>query len=144
MKPKERLNQLKKQFDRLRKDSMAAVGTANEAVYSGLQQFAEKELKALHEYYDGALTALKAQKKEKADVRTVLLTQFDLMQGTFNQLIANARESLDALSKSAPAAVPPAASKPARKAPKKAVKKAAKKATKKAAKKAAPPAPSAE
>jgi hypothetical protein len=155
MKAKERLNQLKKQFDRLRKDSLASVGTTNEAIYSGLQQFADKELKALHSYYDSALTSLKAQKKSGADIKSVVLTQFDLMQGTFNTLIANARESLETVSKAAgdaPAAKSkpksesapvktPAAKKPAAKKPvaKKAAKKpAAKKAApKKASKKAA-------
>ena len=148
MKAKERLNQLKKQFDRLRKDSLASVGTTNEAIYSGLQQFADKELKALHSYYDSALTSLKAQKKSGTDIKAVVLTQFDLMQGTFNQLLANARESLETVSKAgaAPAATKSksesapvkksasaAAKKPAAKKP--AAKKAAKKAT---AKKATP------
>lgn len=146
MKAKERLNQLKKQFDRLRKDSLASVGTTNEAIYSGLQQFADKELKALHSYYDSALTSLKAQKKSGADIKSVVLTQFDLMQGTFNTLIANARESLETVSKAGEASAAkskpksesapvktPAAKKPAAK------KSAAKKAAKKpAAKKAAP------
>ncbi|WP_341917004.1 phasin family protein [Hydrocarboniphaga effusa] len=146
MKAKERLNQLKKQFDRLRKDSLASVGTTNEAIYSGLQQFADKELKALHNYYDSALTSLKSQKKSGADIKSVVLTQFDLMQGTFNTLIANARESLETVSKTGEASAArskpksesapvktPAAKKPAAKKP--AAKKVAKKA---AAKKAAP------
>ena len=144
MKAKERLNQLKKQFDRLRKDSLDAVGTKNEAIYSGLQQFADKELKALHGYYDSALTSLKAQKKSGADIKSVVLTQFDLMQGTFNQLIANARESLETVSKAGETPATKSTSTPAKKSAakkpvaKKAVKKvAAKKATpKKASKKA--------
>ncbi len=141
MKAKERLSQLKKQFDRLRKDSLAAVGTTNEAVYTGLQQFADKELKALHHYYDSALTSLKSQKKSGADIKSVVLTQLDLMQGTFNELLANARESL-ATAHATPAPAKKAAKAPTRKAtPKKAAaKKPAAKATK-ATKKAAAKAP---
>ncbi|WP_428312603.1 phasin family protein [Hydrocarboniphaga sp.] len=133
MKAKHRLDQLKKQFDRMRKDSLAALGTNNEAVYAGLQKFAEKELKALHEYCEGALGSLREQKK--SGIQTIVQTQLDLLQDTVTRLVANARESMDIVTgagKSAPAAAAPVT--PAKKAaPKKA---AAKKAV--PAKKAAP------
>lgn len=146
-KAKDRITQLKKQFDRLRKDSVAAVGTANEAIYAGLQQFADKELKALHNYYENALSALKKQKKDGADVRSVVLTQLELMQNTFNELIANARGSLELVAKANDAAkaeaAAPAAAKKRPPAAKKAAKKAAaprKSAPRKKAAATAPPA----
>ena len=129
MKAKHRLEQLKKQFDRLRKDSLAAVGTTNEAVYAGLQKFADKELKALHDYYDGALASLRSHKKNRSDIKTVLHTQFDLLQETVTRLISHARESVETAT---------AAAKPAAAAPAAPVKKAAAPVKKAAAKKASP------
>jgi hypothetical protein len=121
LKAKHRLEQLKKQFDRLRKDSLAAVGTTNEAVYAGLQKFADKELKALHDYYDSALASLRSHKKSGSDIKTVLQTQFDLMQETVTRLIAHARESVE----TATAPAKPAAAAPSASAKKAAAKKAA-------------------
>jgi hypothetical protein len=137
LKPKHRLDQLKKQFDRMRKDALAAVGTTNEAVYAGLQKFADKELKALHDYYDDALAKLRSQKK--SGIQTIVQTQFDLMQETVTRLIAHARESVETATSGKPAAAAPAPAAPAAKkaAPKK--KAVAKKApAKKAAAKKAP------
>lgn len=152
MKAKHRLDQLKKQFERMRKDSIAAVGTANEAVYTGLQKFADKELKALHDYYDSALASLRTHKKSHAGIKTVVQTQFDLMQETVTRLIAHARESVEtatstAKSTPAPSAAPrktakkAAAKKTAAPAPAKAAKKAVKKASAAVKKAAAPKAP---
>lgn len=126
MKAKHRLDQLKKQFDRLRKDSLAAVGTTNEAVYAGLQKFADKELKALHDYYDGALASLRSHKK--SGIKTVVQTQFDLMQETVTRLIAHARESVEtatAAPKPEPAPAPAKKAAPKKAAPKKAAAKTA-------------------
>lgn len=128
MKTKARLEQLKKQFERLRKDSVEAVGTANEILYTGLQNFADKELKALNDYYDAALASLKTSKKS-GSLKNVVQTQFDLMQETVTRLIANARESLEAAADARTEPAPRATSKPA-----------ARPATKKAAAKKAAPA----
>lgn len=141
MKAKHRLDQLKKQFDRMRKDSLAAFGTTNEAVYAGLQKFADKELKALNDYCEEALTSLREQKK--SGIQTIVQTQLDLLQGTVTRLVANARESMDIVTgaaQSAPAsAAAPAAAAPAKRAaPKKAAAKKAAPAKKAAAVKKAP------
>ncbi len=95
MKTKDRLEQLRKQFERLSKDSLSAAGTANASVYSGIQKFADKELKALHDYYDDALAALRSQKKSGSGLKTVVETQFDLLQKTITRLIDHGRESLE-------------------------------------------------
>jgi type IV secretory pathway VirJ component len=140
LKAKHRLDQLKKQFDRMRKDSLAALGTNNEAVYAGLQKFADKELKALHEYCEGALSSLREQKK--SGIQTIVQTQLDLLQDTVTRLVANARESMDIVTgagKGAPSSAPSAAKAPAKKAaPKKAAAKKAAPAKKAAVAKKAP------
>ena len=139
MKAKHRLDLLKKQFDRMRKDSLAAFGTTNEAVYAGLQKFADKELKALNDYCDEALTSLREQKK--SGIQTIVQTQLDLLQGTVTRLVANARESMDIVTgaaQSAPAAAPSAAAPAKKAAPKKAAAKKAAPAKKAAAVKKAP------
>ena len=141
MKAKHRLDQLKKQFDRMRKDSLAAVGTANEAVYAGLHKFADKELKALSEYYDSALSSLRAAKQDRSGIKDVVQTQFDLMQQTVTRLIAHARESVEAATASGNAAPEPAMAAPAaaKAAPRKAPAKKSAVPKKVAAKKAAAP-----
>lgn len=129
MKTKERLEQLKKQFERLRRESMEAVGTANEILYSALHRFTDKELKALTDYYDAALASIKSSKKS-GDLKQAVQTQFDLMQETVTRLITHARESLEAI---AEARVEPKAGKSGAKPGPKATAKSA--ASKKAAKK---------
>lgn len=150
MKAKDRLDQLKKLFDRLRKESLSAVGTTNEAVYTGLQKFADKELKALHDYYDDALSSLRSQKKSGSGLKTVVETQFDLLQQTVTRLIDHGRESLEqalANAKGGEKSAPTKTKVPARKVkstmpPKKRISAAVppKKAAKKAAAKSSTPA----
>ena len=143
MKAKHRLDQLKKQFDRMRKDSLAAVGTANEAVYAGLHKFADKELKALSDYYDSALSSLRAAKQDRSGIKDVVQTQFDLMQQTVTRLIAHARESVEAATATASGKAAPepamAASAAAKSAPRKAPVKKSASPKKVAAKKSAAP-----
>lgn len=88
-----RLNLLKRQLERLRKDSLSVVATANKIVYSGVQQLADKELKALNDYYKSAVAAIKDANKG-AGIRGLAQKQLDLLQETVNQVIGHARESM--------------------------------------------------
>lgn len=85
-------DQLKGQIERLRKDSLEVVANANKIVYGGVQKLADKELKALNDYYKSALASIKAARKDS--IKDVAHKQIDLLQETVNQVIAHARESV--------------------------------------------------
>lgn len=86
------LDQLKQQIERLRKDSLDVVASANKIVYNGVQKLADRELKALNDYYRGALDSIK--KANRNDIRGLAQQQLDLLQDTVNQVISHARESM--------------------------------------------------
>jgi hypothetical protein len=88
-----RFNQLKDQIDRLRKDSLEVVANANKIVYDGVQKLADKELKALNDYYKSAVNSIKAAKR--SDLKGAATTQIDLLHSTVNTVISHARESLE-------------------------------------------------
>lgn len=92
MAAKQHLDQLRQQIERLRKDSLDVVANANKIVYSGVQKLADRELKALNDYYRSALDSIK--KANKNDIRGLALQQLDLLQETVNQVISHARESM--------------------------------------------------
>lgn len=92
MAAKQHLNQLKQQIERLRKDSLDVVASANKIVYNGVQKLADRELKALNDYYRGALDSIK--KANRNDIRGLAQQQLDLLQDTVNQVISHARESM--------------------------------------------------
>lgn len=88
-----RLDQLKSQIERLGRDSVDVVGNANRVVYKGIQKLAEQELKALNDYYKGAIDSLKSTRKGSS-LKDVAAKQIDLMQETVNRVISHARESM--------------------------------------------------
>jgi len=92
MAAKERLNQLKQQLERLRKDSFSVVANANKIVFQGVQKLADKELKALNDYYKSALASIKSARR--GNLKGVAQHQLDLLQDTVNQVISHARESM--------------------------------------------------
>lgn len=92
MAAKQHLDQLKQQIERLRKDSLDVVASANKIVYNGVQKLADRELKALNDYYRGALDSIK--KANRNDIRGLAHQQLDLLQDTVNQVISHARESM--------------------------------------------------
>lgn len=92
MAAKQHLDQLKQQIERLRKDSLDVVANANRIVYGGVQKLADRELKALNDYYRSALDSIK--KANKNDIRGLAQQQLDLLQDTVNQVISHARESM--------------------------------------------------
>ena len=92
MAAKQHLDQLKHQIEQLRKDSLSVVASANKIVYGGVQKLADRELKALNDYYRNALDSIK--KANKSDIRGLAQQQLDLLQDTVNQVISHARESV--------------------------------------------------
>lgn len=92
MAAKQHLGQLKRQIEKLRSDSLSVVANANKIVYSGVQKLADRELKALNDYYRSALSSIKSANKN--DLRGLASQQLDLLQDTVNQVIAHARESM--------------------------------------------------
>ena len=92
MAAKQHLDQLRQQIERLRKDSLDVVANANKIVYGGVQKLADRELKALNDYYRSALDSIK--KANKSDLRGLAQQQLDLLQDTVNQVISHARESM--------------------------------------------------
>jgi len=87
-----RFHKLKRQVEKLRKDSLDLVGSANKILYQGVQKLADKELKALNEYYKSAVASIK--KADRADLKGAAKEQIDLLQDTVNTVIGHARESL--------------------------------------------------
>jgi ribosome recycling factor len=92
MAAKQRLDQLKQQIDRLRRDSLDVVANANKIVSGGVQKLADRELKALNDYYHSAIDSIRSA--NKGDLRGLAHQQLDLLQDTVNQVISHARESL--------------------------------------------------
>ncbi len=92
MAAKQHLDQLKQQIEQLRKDSLSVVASANKIVYGGVQKLADRELKALNDYYRSALNSIKSA--NKSDIRGLAQQQLDLLQDTVNQVISHARESM--------------------------------------------------
>ncbi len=92
MAAKQHLDQLRKQIDKLRSDSISVVASANKIVYNGVQKLADRELKALNDYYKSALASIKNANKN--DLRGLAQQQLDLLQDTVNQVISHARESM--------------------------------------------------
>jgi hypothetical protein len=88
-----RLEKIKSQIERLGRESVDAVASANRVVYQGIQKLAEQELKALNDYYKGALASLKSARKG-GSIKDLAVTQIDLMQDTVNRVISHARDSL--------------------------------------------------
>lgn len=88
-----RFDQIKTSFDKLRKDSLDVVSTANKIVSQGVQRLAEHELKALNDTYKTVVASLKDAKKGDS-IKDVAGKQLDVMQESVNKLIASTRESI--------------------------------------------------
>ncbi|HWY23883.1 MAG TPA: phasin family protein [Nevskia sp.] len=88
-----KFGQLKGELDKLRRDSLSVALNANKIVYSGVQKLADRELKALNDYYRSALDAIRSADR-KQGLRSMATQQLDLLQDTVNQVIAHARESM--------------------------------------------------
>jgi hypothetical protein len=92
MAAKQHLDQLKRQIEQLSKDSLSVVTNANKIVYNGVQKLADRELKALNDYYHSAVASIR--NANKGDLRGLAQQQLDLLQDTVNQVISHARESI--------------------------------------------------
>jgi len=93
MATKRRLNLLKRKLERLRQDSLTLVASANKIVYAGVQKIADRELKALNDYYRAAVKAIRDADR-RGSYKGLAQKQLDLLQRTVNEVIAHAREAL--------------------------------------------------
>lgn len=91
-KAKKAIDQFRDQFDKLRKESIETVATANRIVSKGVQKLADKELNALNDYYQELVSQVKSARRGES-IKDLAARQLDLMQDTVNKVIANARES---------------------------------------------------
>lgn len=78
---------------RLSRDAVDAVTRANKIVARGVRKLADRELKAVEDYYATLLGQLDAVKRGE-NVRDVALQQLDVMRGTVLAMLAHARDSL--------------------------------------------------
>ncbi len=93
MAAKKKLAKLKTQMDDVRSIAIETVISANKIVYEGIQRLAEHELDELQKSYKSVVDGLKASTK-KGDVKSTAQAQLDLLQSTIDQIIANARTSV--------------------------------------------------
>lgn len=89
-----KLDRMRAQLEKLRKDSLDTVVAANKIVYQGVQRVADHELKTLNDTYRAALGSLK-QVKRSDGLKGVAGKQVDVLQDAANRIIASARESLE-------------------------------------------------
>ncbi|MBE3605324.1 phasin family protein [bacterium] len=97
MATKPRLRELKRKLEKLRQDSLTLVSSANKIVYAGVQKIADRELKALNDYYRAAVKAIRDADR-RGSYKGLAQKQLDLLQRTVNEVIAHARESLEVVS----------------------------------------------
>lgn len=91
-----RITQLRKDVDKLRKSYTGAMSSANKAVADGIERLADHELAAIKKHYEAALKNLKSLRKG-GDPRDLATEQLRLLQDTIDRIISNARESLKIL-----------------------------------------------
>lgn len=89
---KKTIDQFSGQIDKLRKESVETVANANRIVSQGVQKLADRELKALKDYYQELVGQVKAARRGES-IKDLAARQLDLMQDTVNKMIGNARES---------------------------------------------------
>lgn len=89
-----KIDRIRTQLEKLRKDSLDMVVAANKIVYQGVQRVADHELKTLNDTYRTALSSLK-QVKRSDGIKGTTSKQIDVLQETVNRIIASAREALD-------------------------------------------------
>lgn len=95
-KKQNRIAELRKEVDQLRKSYTGAMSSANKAVYKGIERLAEHELAAIKKHYEEALKNLKKLRKG-GDPRDIATAQLKLLQDTIDRIMQNARESMSIL-----------------------------------------------
>lgn len=93
MAARDKIDQLKTQVERMRRESLDVVSNASRIVFEGVQKLAEQELKALNDYYKSATGALKAP-RAGSSYQDLAAKQLDLLQDTVQKVLSHARESL--------------------------------------------------
>lgn len=90
------IRELTEQFEQLRRDSVAKAEKANRIVTKAVRKIADKELKALEEYYEAVTVSIRSARKGDS-VKDLAQHQLDLMQATVAKLIDGARDSLQVI-----------------------------------------------
>ncbi len=93
MAARDKIDQLKTQVERMRRESLDVVSKASRIVFEGVQKLAEQELKALNDYYKSATGALKSP-RSGSSYQDLAAEQLDLLQDTVQKVLGHARESL--------------------------------------------------
>ena len=89
-----KLDRIRSQLEKLRKDSLEMVVAANKIVYQGVQRVTDHELKSLNDTYQSALRSLK-KARSGGNFKDVAGRQIDVLQDTVNRVIASAREAME-------------------------------------------------
>lgn len=95
-KKQNRIAELRKDVDQLRKSYTKAMSSANKAVYKGIERLADHELAAIKKHYEEALKNLRKLRKG-GDARDIATEQLRLLQDTIDRIMKNARESMKIL-----------------------------------------------
>ncbi|MDE2148903.1 MAG: TIGR01841 family phasin [Gammaproteobacteria bacterium] len=90
---KQRLDQVRSRLERLRRDALEMVTSANKVVFNGVQRLADQELKTLNRAYNTALRSLQTA-RAGGNLKHMTAKQLDALQEIVNQVIASARQSL--------------------------------------------------
>ncbi len=89
----DRINKIRGQLKQLRKNYASAMASANRVVTGGVERLAEQELNAVRAHYEQAIKGLKAA-SQKGNVRDIAQAQVKVLQGTLENVIQSARDSI--------------------------------------------------
>lgn len=89
----DRIEKIRGQIKQLRKNYASAVASANRVVTTGIEKLAEQELKAVRAHYEQAIKGLKDASR-KGNVRDIAQAQVKVLQGTLENIIKSARDSI--------------------------------------------------
>lgn len=89
----DRIDQIAGQIKQLRKNYTSAAASANKVVSGGIERLADQELKAVRRHYEQAVKGLK-DASTKGNVRDIAQAQVKVLQGTLENIIQSARDSI--------------------------------------------------
>ncbi len=89
----DRIDQIAGQIRKLRKNYTSAAASANKVVSGGIERLADQELKAVRRHYEQAVKGLK-DASNKGNVRDIAQAQVKVLQGTLENIIQSARDSI--------------------------------------------------
>lgn len=89
----DRIDQIAGQIKKIRKNYASAAASANKVVSGGIERLADQELKAVRRHYEQAVKGLK-DASNKGNVRDIAQAQVKVLQGTLENIIQSARDSI--------------------------------------------------